>query len=185
MNKNDTLNSLLILLAEGDQAAFRKIYYMYYDRLFRFAIHLIKDEMSSEEIVSDVLLNIWLSREKMTDVTDFNAFLYKSVKNQALHYIDKTNRRIKCEDLSVDIEYIADDSDPENLMLYDELNRQLKKAIESLPEKCRIIFKLAREDGLPYIKIADILGISVKTIDAQMAIAKQKIEQIVKRYLNG
>ena len=173
---------LLNLVAEGNESAFEKLYHIYYDRLFRFAMHIVKNEMCSEEVVSDVLLNIWRKREKLPSITDLDAYLFRSVKNKALHYIDKENRRPKSEELSVTIEYMPDDSDPEKLMINDELNKILTDAIESLPEKCRIIFKLAREDEFKYKKISKILGISVKTIDAQMRIAKQKIEEALKKY---
>ena len=173
---------LLNLVAEGNESAFEKLYHIYYDRLFRFAMHIVKNEMCSEEVVSDVLLNIWKKKEKLPSITDLDAYLFRSVKNKALHYIDKENRRPQCEELSVTIEYIPDDSDPENMMIHDELNQILTDAVESLPEQCRIIFKLAREDELPYKKISKILGISVKTVDAQMRIAKQKIEKAINKY---
>ena len=172
----------LVLVAEGDEGAFKKLYYMYYDRLFRFAMHLIKNEALSQEIVSDVFFNVWQNRKKLPSIADLDAYLYKSVKNKSLHYIDKEKRRPKCEELSVSIEYVPDDANPENMMIYNELNKILTDAVESLPEKCRTIFKLAREDGLEYKKISEILGISVKTIDAQMRIAKQKIEQTLKAW---
>ena len=173
---------LLNLVAKGDEFAFEKLYHIYYDRLFRFAMHVVKNEMCCEEIVSDVFLNIWQNRGKLPSIEDLDAYLFKSVKNKALHYIDKEKRRPGYEELSVTIEYVPDDSDPESIMINDELNKFLADAIESLPEKCRVIFKLAREDGFPYKKISKILGISVKTIDAQMRIAKQKIEEALKKY---
>jgi len=179
---NHIPSELLKLVAEGNESAFEKLYHFFYDCLFRFAMHIVKNEMLSEEIVSDVLLNIWQKRKKLPSIGDIDSYLFTSVKNKALHYIDKENRRPKREELSVTIEYIQDDSDPESTMINDELNKILTDAIESLPEKCRIIFKLAREDEFKYKKISKILGISVKTIDAQMRIAKQKIEEALKKY---
>ena len=176
---------LLTLVAEGDEYAFERLYHLYYHRLFRFAMHLMKNEMYCEEVISDVFFNIWQIREKLPSITDLDAYLFRSVKNMALNNLDKENRKPKCEKLSVTIEYIPDDGDPESLMINDELNQALSDAVESLPEKCRIIFKLAHEDEFPYKKISEILGISVKTIDAQMRIAKQKIEEAVKKHLKG
>jgi len=173
---------IIHLVAEGNETAFEKLYYIYYDRLFRFAMHIVKNEMCCQEVVSDVFLNIWQIREKLPTIADLDAYLYKSVKNTALHYVDKESRRPKFEELSLSIEYMPDDSDPENMMIYDELNKTLTDVIESLPERCRIIFKLAREDGFPYKKISEVLDISVKTIDAQMRIARQKIEEAVKNF---
>ena len=135
--------------------------------------------MQSGEIVSDVFFNLWQNRNKLPEIGNLESYLYKSVKNTALHYAAKEKNMQRNEKLSLAIEYIHDDEDPENILITNELNHMLTKAIESLPDKCRIIFKLVCEDGLRYKEIADILDISVKTIDAQMKIARLKIEKIL------
>lgn len=182
--KEDAHIDLLSLLRQDDESALKKLYHLYYDRLFRFAMHLVKNEMSGEEIISDLFFNIWQNRKKLTSIRDLDSYLFASVRNRCLNHIDKENRRPKSEALSTSIEYIPDGSDPENMVITDELNRVLSHAVESLPDRCRIIFKLAREDELKYREIADILGISVRTIDAQMNIAKQKIEEVLQKYFN-
>jgi RNA polymerase sigma-70 factor (ECF subfamily) len=179
----NNINDLLYRIAtEDDEIAFRKLYYMYYDRLFKFVMHIIRNEMSCEEIVSDVFFNIWQNRQQLPFINDLDAYLYKASKNKALHYIEKVDRELDREDLSVVLEYVPDDETPESRIIDDELSRVLTEAIESLPEKCRVIFKLVKEDELKYKQIAEILSISVRTIDAQMAIAKTKIEAAVRKY---
>ncbi len=182
MNKKPFIDLLYCIATQGDEIAFRKLYYMYFDRMFRFAMHLVKSEEWSEEVVSDVFFNIWQSRQQLLEIEYFEAYLYTAIKNKSLHYIDKIKRRPKTDELSVTIEYIPDTDDPENAVINKELSQVLQMAVESLPERCRIIFKLVREDGLKYKQIAEILGISVKTIDTQMAIATRKIETIIKKY---
>jgi RNA polymerase sigma-70 factor (ECF subfamily) len=182
----DNINNLLYRIATADdEIAFRKLYYLYYDRLFKFVMHFIRNEMSCEEIISDVFFNIWQKRQQLPYINDLDAYLYKASKNKALHYIEKANREIEQEDLSFALEYIADDETPESRIIDDELSRILTEAVESLPEKCRMIFKLVREDELKYKQISEILSISVRTIDAQMAIAKTKIEAVIKKYYNN
>jgi RNA polymerase sigma factor (sigma-70 family) len=65
--------------------------------------------------------------------------------------------------------------DPEKLMLTEEMMRQIKKAINDLPPRCRLIFKLIKEDGLKYREVAELLQLSVKTVEAQMAIALRRL----------
>ncbi|MDR1156472.1 MAG: RNA polymerase sigma-70 factor [Bacteroidales bacterium] len=182
MEKENAHIELLSLLSQDDESALKKLYHLYYDRLFRFAMHLVKDEMSCEEIISDLFFNIWQNRKKPAFIRDLDAYLFASVRNGCLKHIDRESRRPKGEALSASVEYIPDGSDPENMAITGELNRVLSRAVESLPERCRVIFKLAREDGLKYREIADILGISVRTIDAQMTIARQKIEAVLQKY---
>jgi RNA polymerase sigma-70 factor (ECF subfamily) len=179
----NNINSLIYRIATAsDETAFRKLYGMYYDRLFGFVMHIIKNEMCCEEIISDVFFNIWQNREQLPYINDLDAYLYKASRNKALHYIEKRDREFEQEDLSFALEYKSDEETPESRIIDEELSRILIEAIESLPEKCRIIFKLVREDGLRYKQISEILSISVRTIDAQMAIAKTKLEAAIKKY---
>ncbi|MDR2037549.1 MAG: RNA polymerase sigma-70 factor [Bacteroidales bacterium] len=171
------------IAVNGEESAFRKLYYDYYERLFRFGMHMVKSEEWCEEIVSDVFFNIWQNRQQLTEIDNLEAYLFKSVKNKCLHYLDKSARRPRNQDLSVSIEYTTiDENTPESIVLDNELNQLLQKAINSLPDRCRTIFKLVREDGMKYKQIAEILNISVRTIDAQMSIATQKIKAIIEKY---
>jgi RNA polymerase sigma-70 factor (ECF subfamily) len=169
---------------EDDEKAFGELYRLYYDRLFRFAMHLVRREEGSEEIVSDVFFHVWQNRQALTRIEDLDAYLFRAVKNGALNYLDREKRDLPCDELSVTVEYVPDADDPEQVLLQEELNRVLQNAIESLPEKCRIIFKLVREDGFKYKQIAEMLDLSVRTIDAQMAIAVRKIKEAVKKYFD-
>ena len=65
--------------------------------------------------------------------------------------------------------------DPEQLMMTEEMMRQIKKAINDLPPRCRLIFKLVKEDGLKYKEVAELLQLSIKTVEAQMAIALRRL----------
>jgi RNA polymerase sigma-70 factor (ECF subfamily) len=177
------INQLLYrIVNKEDETAFKELYYIYYDRLFRFAMHILRNEMESEEVVSDVFFNVWQNKKQLLSIEDMDAWLYKAVKNKSLHYIEKNERRLRQEDLSFAVDYLSDNETPENRMMEDELRQILMEAIESLPEKCRIIFKLAFEDELKYKQISAILSLSVRTVDAQIAIAKTKIKAAIREY---
>ena len=66
--------------------------------------------------------------------------------------------------------------DPEKLMITEEVFRQIRQAVNDLPPRCRLIFKLIKEDGLRYKEVAEILHLSIKTVEAQMAIALRRIK---------
>ncbi|MDR3265986.1 MAG: RNA polymerase sigma-70 factor [Tannerella sp.] len=177
------INQLLYrIINNEDEMAFKELYYIYYDRLFKFAMHILRNEMESEEVVSDVFFNVWQNKKQLLSIEDMDAWLYKAVKNKSLHYIEKNERQLRQEDLSFAVDYLSDNETPESRMMDDELRLALTEAVESLPEKCRIIFKLAFEDGLKHKQISEILSLSVRTIDAQIVIAKTKIKAAIRKY---
>ncbi|MDR1523910.1 MAG: RNA polymerase sigma-70 factor [Tannerella sp.] len=176
------IHQLIYRINENDENAFRELYSVYYDRLFRFAIHILRDEMECEEAVSDVFFNVWQNRKQLLSIEDMDAYLYKAVKNKCLHYTEKNKKQLRREELSFVVEYLPDNETPESRIIDDEIRRELTEAVESLPEKCRIIFKLAFEDNLKYKQISEILSLSVRTIDAQIAIAKTKIKATIRKY---
>jgi len=161
---------------------FEQLYRTYYEKLFKFAIHFVKSEAISEAVVSDVFFNLWKNRTKLSNIKNLEAYLYKATKNCSLHYLEK--RPKGCQ---VDINLLAEEilielNTPEEVIIQKELQLVVKKAIEDLPERCRLIFKLVREDKLKYKQIAEILDISIKTIDAQMAIAVKRIGAAIQKY---
>lgn len=165
----------------GDHQAFEKLYLHYYDYLFKFSYSLLKDEKSAEEIVSDTFLNIWRNRLRLLEIENIKIYLYVSVKNLSLRHIRKSKGRFNYLLDDYLIEQIGSTTqNPEDLLVTKELFYTIQQAIESLPPKCKLIFKLVREDGLKYKEIAQLLSISVKTIDAQMAIASKKIIESLK-----
>jgi RNA polymerase sigma factor (sigma-70 family) len=102
-------------------------------------------------------------------------YLYVSTKNTAFKYLLRHHREvaITVDDLSIELHSL--DSNPEQLMVTAEMVSRIESAINSLPPRCKLIYKMIREDGLRYKEVAEILDISVKTIDNQLAIALKKI----------
>lgn len=167
---------LLQQVANGDEAAFRQVYTHFFKRLYQFAFAMIKTRESAEEIVEDVFVRIWQQREGIPAIRNLRVYLYTATKNSALNYLSQKAR----QNITEPFDHIAIDLDgsvgtPEQLLITAETHRKIQTAVEALPPRCKMIFKLVREDGLKYREIAEILNISVNTIDAQMAIAVKKI----------
>ena len=171
---------ILQKIAEGDQEAFKALYLFFSKKLLHFAFAIVKVKESSEEIVEDVFIKLWKSREKLVHIQNINVYLYSAIKNTSLNYISKKAKANLTEPFDyMDIE-LSENGDPEKIMISSEMFSRLQKAVEALPPRCKIIFKLVREDGLRYKEVAEILNISVNTIDAQMAIAMKKIASALK-----
>jgi RNA polymerase sigma-70 factor (family 1) len=167
---------LLRQIAAGDQAAFRQVYIYFYQRLYQFALAIVKVRESSEEIVEDVFVRIWQQRAGLPAIQNLRVYLYTATKNTSLNYLSRKARESITEPFDhIHVGMSASTITPEQILLTAEMYRKVQEAVDALPPRCKMIFKLVREDGLKYKEIAGILNISVNTIDAQMAIAVKRI----------
>ena len=177
--KNE-INRLVRLMAQDDTRAFREFFDLLYPRFYRFAFYYLKSEMLCEELVSDVFLKIWNNRKRLIFVDQLDFYFFRSIKNQALTYLKRESRNslVSMTENAPNVEYL----EPENLLIAKELAEKIEKAIALLPDKCQIIFRLVREDGLSYNSAAELLDISRKTVENQIAIAAKKIKDTLERH---
>lgn len=167
-----------------DEPAYKEIFFTYYNLLLRFAYTFTNDRQSAEEIVSDVLMKVWEKRKDIMSILNLRLYLYISTKNASLNYLSK-QKKIKILSLdSLNIDFPTTALNPEELMITAEMMRRINHAINSLPPRCKLVFKLVKEDRLPYKEVADILNISIKTIDNQLAIALRKMSEAINLQLN-
>jgi RNA polymerase sigma-70 factor (family 1) len=161
----------------NDEEAFEECYRQYFVRLYRFSLSIVHQKQPAEEIVHDVFMNLWKKRAVFPSIRNLEVYLYVSVKNLSLNHL-----RDNLPSRTVDIaershEFIQFNADPETLLIHSETAKKLAFAIDDLPPRCKLIFKLIKEDGLKYKDVAVLLDLSVKTIEAQLAIAMKKILQ--------
>lgn len=168
----------------GDREAFEKLFYYYYKRLKRFAMAIVKNSETAEEIASDVFVILWKNSSRLLEIENLNNYLYIAVRNLSLRQISKAQKvhTFSIDDLDFDL-IPSYEKNPEESLLNNEMIRHMEEAIEVLPSRCKTIYKLVKQDGLKYKEIATILNLSVRTIDAQMAIATRKISQSIRFYL--
>lgn len=163
------------LMAIDDAQAFKQFFDLLYPRFYRLAFYYIKSDALSEEIVSDVFLKIWNSRKRLPEIDNLDVYFFAAIKNQACTYIKREARRLYQDAQSArssNLEY----TEPENLLIAKDLAHAVEQAISALPEKCQMIFRLIREDGMAYKDVADLLDISIKTVENQMTIAVKKLK---------
>ncbi|HEX5553100.1 MAG TPA: RNA polymerase sigma-70 factor [Chitinophagaceae bacterium] len=158
-----------------DMYAYETLFLMCFPVLTRFAYSFIKSRELSEEIASDVLIRIWNRREKLQGITDFRLYLYVSTRNTALNALKKQQQAhiFSLDDTAIWMK--ADEATPEQLFITAELMKKIQAAIQQLPAQCRLIYKLIKEDGLKYREAAELLHLSVKTIETQMSIAMKRL----------
>ena len=183
-NELNIQNLLFRISSNNDEQAFQQLFNIYASGLSRFTFSILKNKELSEEAVSDVFFKIWLHRSRIAEIENFKAYLYTISRNISLNYLDKEKRKkaISLDDISVSLP--IDEICPESDMISRELKEAIGQAIDHLPDRCKLIYSLAKIEQLKYKEIAEILDISVKTIDHQLTIAIHKIGVEIQQYLN-
>ena len=179
MNDQDVI--LLKKISTGDRLSFDFLFRKYYAVLTRFAYSFLCSKDSSEEVVQEFFIYIWQHAATININTSFKAYCYTSVRNRSLNHIKSNVIRINYESQYTD--KILQDSENEVDFRKDPFQRNYNSALNTLPEKCREIFILAKHEGLTYEEIADYLSISVKTIENQMGIALKKLREYLTPFL--
>mgnify|MGYP003579297840 CR=1 FL=1 len=172
------------LIAAGDEQAFRRMFNAYAPRLTAFAFSITRNKEISIEILDEVFIKIWKHKERLPAIVNITTYLYTATKNTAFNFLSQKTKEHYVEAFDfINIE-LGDETRPDQLLITSEIQAKIKKAGEGLPPKCKVIFKLVREDGLKYRDVAEILSISEKTVDAQMVIAVKRIGDAVGRYFD-
>ena len=170
----------------GNITGFEKLYQKYYLFLCLVAEHIVKNPEDAEEIVSDVFIRLWNIREKLEITTSIKAYLIRAVRNTALNYLERSEvgNRSSGSISASDLQLLAWDSDYPLGQLYEkEILEVLDQGINKLPDSCREIFLLSRNEDMKYSDIAEKQGISVNTVKTQMKIALSRLRETLKDYL--
>ena len=184
--EGESIISLFGKVVKGDEAAFRLLFETYSRRLFHVAYYYLNSRELAEEAILDVFTVIWQKRETLSHVKEPERYLYISVKNQALHYLRRGCVQEKDSFSLYEIELIPDSDTPEKSLMDEEYQVLVQQAIDSLPPKCREVFRLVLSDKLKNREIADVLGISEKTVNIHIAKSYERIAEFVnRRYKEG
>jgi RNA polymerase sigma-70 factor (ECF subfamily) len=169
-------------IRSGNEAAFEKVFKMYFKNLHAFAYTFIKDDVIAEEIVQNVFFKIWEKKNQLQIDDSLKAYLYRSVHNESLNHIKhlkvKTSFQLHYSD-----QMESSNQDASNQMIASELEDDIQKAINELPQQCRTIFQMSRFEQLKYQQIADHLNISIKTVENQMGKALKVLRSKLVEYL--
>ncbi|MDP2112478.1 MAG: RNA polymerase sigma-70 factor [Bacteroidota bacterium] len=164
----------------SDQQAFKELYLAYFDRLYKFAFSILHSAEFAEEAVNDVFLNIWQKRSTLKNIASLSSYLFISTKNTSFNYLSKFRKERNTSLDDVLVRFEADELTPETAFFTAEIRNEIEQAINQLPPKTKLVFQMAKVEGMKYKEIADILSISVNTIDNHIATAVKKLSFILK-----
>ena len=161
---------------ELSQESFSDFFEYYFSRLIQFANTIVHSDLIAEEVVLDVFMKLWEKNLSGT-IDNIETYLFIAVRNTAINTLKKEQKfHFDMLDDS-DMQLVDYAPGAESSLIENEMFQALNQAVAGLPAKCKVIFKLIREDGLTRSEVAQILNISVKTVDNQIAIAVNKIAE--------
>lgn len=163
-------------IRKGDVDQFESLFRSSYASLVRYAKTIIKDQDTAEEIVQDLFFRLWKDKEKIIIKSSLNGYLFRSVHNKCLHYIDHSRIVERhAEEMSSSLPEIQET--PSDIINYKELQAKIATILERLPERCSTIFCMSRFEGLKYSEIAEKLSVSIKTVESNMGRALKEFRK--------
>jgi RNA polymerase sigma-70 factor, ECF subfamily len=182
----DSDRALLARLCSGDERAFEAIFRVWYAPLVRFAHRIVADRSQAEEVVQDAMLAMWQKRERLHSHASAQAWLFRATRNRALNLVRHDAVVVREQPrLISSLRLAASDGMPDvDLALAEaELQTAIDAAVEALPPRCREVFILSRRHGMRQSEIAAALGISIKTVEAQMTNALRALRARLRPWL--
>lgn len=175
-------SEILRLVSEGNELAFRKVFYHYSSRLYNYTFRITNDEELSEEIVMDAFLKVWCNRQCLHEIIHFDSYLYTLVRNKAFNAIKRrAHEAVIINKLSLNNSEYHDIT--EETVIYNEYQHILSQAVNQLPPQQRIVFSMSRDEGMKYEEIADHLNLSKNTVKAHLKKALSTLRLVVSNYL--
>ncbi len=158
----------------SSRASFKRVYLFYYSKLFWFAKSFVKTDEAAEEIIDDVFLNLWMQRARLPDINNLGNYCYMSVKNKSLTLLSKSKlSQVNIDDMDVDVADSA--ATGEDKLVCGDTARIIANSLSKLSDQCKVVFKLVKEDGLKYREVAELLDLSIKTVEYHMGNALKQI----------
>ncbi|HJY23670.1 MAG TPA: RNA polymerase sigma-70 factor, partial [Hanamia sp.] len=170
-------------LSKSDELAFAEIYNRFWQKLFAIAYNRLKEIQTAEDIVHDVFISLWANREKFT-IELLENYFATCAKYMVLAKIKKKERE-RVYNNSASHQVPVFELPIESSLYYKYILEMVKTEVEKLPERCRLIFKYSRNEGMPVKQIAKELNISPKTVENQLYKALKQLKLATKNFLDS
>lgn len=186
---NNEEAKILNELKQGNKAAYEFLFRTYYIPLCIYAQRYLKRKDLAEDIVSDTFFNIWKNRRKIEIRLSLNAYLYQAVSKNSLNHLRKKKKEQSLEDYHLtqsgdsDIFFKTDTEIPSDVLYIKELGEKIREGIEKLPPQQQTTFKLKRYEDRKNKDIAEIMGVSVKTVEMHFSLALLSLRNHLKDYM--
>jgi RNA polymerase sigma-70 factor, ECF subfamily len=164
-------------LRKGDRKSFEKLFLNTYESLCEYSASIINSKEDAEGAVQDVFASLWQNRATLSEDLNLKAFLFRSVKNRSIDLIQHKSIRKKYQEHLTTLYHVSGN---EETISTNNIMKRVAEEVEKLPEKCKTVYLLHRRDGLTYDEIAQVLGISKKSVEARMTKALKTLRDRLK-----
>lgn len=168
---------LIEKLRSGNQDAYRILFLRYYMRIYLFAKGFVKDGSLAEDIAQNVFMKLWIARANISGES-INHLLYMITRNEVRDYF-KSGYRRRRDSLDNKAEPAAGDIDALDLIQSQYIEQVVVRTIDHLSERRKEIFRLSREENLTNKEIAEMLGISVRTVEKSIELTLKEIRKVI------
>ena len=172
---------LVMLLNEGNEAAFEKLYHLYSNRLLGYLVRMLRSETFASELLQDAFVKIWDIRKNIDPAQSFRSYVFRISENLVYDFFRKAAHDKKLEAALINIacgEYL----DVEEKFCRKEIDQLLRNAIKMLPPKRRQIFQLVKMEERPYEEVSMMLHVSTSTINDHVVKATKFIREKMQSY---
>lgn len=170
-----TDEQLLKLMQDDDPDAFETLYDRYWYKLYVCAYRRLQGKEDTEEAVQNLFESLWKNRHKIRIRTSLQNYLFSAIRYIVLRVLYKKTAVPVAPVEAIPERYLAS-SETEDEILINDLNKQILKAVEGLPKKCRNVFELSRYEKKTHREIASLMGISEKTVENHITRALHHIK---------
>ncbi|RQO75696.1 RNA polymerase sigma-70 factor [Pedobacter sp. KBW06] len=169
------------LLAHDNEDAFTLLYQRYWKRLIYKSMLKLESHTDAEEVVQDAFIDLWNSRHRIQIQHSFPTYIAAVVKYKVMARM-ASNKKLGHQGVhDIDQMMVADNSTQEWLN-FSDLQLEIEAAVQALPEKCQLVFRMSREDGLSDQQIAESLDLSKKTVEAHISKALRSLRKSIRRF---
>ena len=176
--------SLLQQIAQRDEQAFKSLFDLYKDRLFLYINGIIKSKEVSEEIVMDVFMKIWLGKEIVNQIENFDAFLFRVAYNKSIDFLRSAARDPQLRDLVWHEIQVAGGTSADQQVITREYEKKLREAIGQLSPQRRLVYQMSRERGFSHHDIARQLQLSKHTVSNHIVESQRFIRSYLIRHMD-
>lgn len=178
---NSNEKHVVVLLTEGNEVAFEKLYHLYSDRLLAYLLKLLKSEDMACEVLQEVFIKVWHNRQHIDAEQSFRSYLFRIAENLVYDFFRKAARDKELQ--SVLIRTACKEYSPiEEGLCTKERSRLLQEAIDALPPKRREVFQLVKMEERSYEEVSHMLHVSTSTINDHIVKATKFIRENLERY---
>jgi len=175
---------LLARVANGDEESFKSLFNAYNKKLFNYISTIIKSSQVAEEIVMDVFLKIWLGKEIITQIENFDGFLFRVAHNKSIDFLRSAARDPGFGDLLWDEIQLSGSDQADTSVLRKEFEAKLREAVSLLSEQRRKAWHLSRNEEMTHEQIAQQLGLSKNTVNNHIVEAQRFIRSYLAKNLD-